>query len=222
MGGELTKTCTGGELMPRTPAQRASARIQAQIASLERRIVEASDEAKMWTKRSDTNPTAKVRALQCLKKKKQFEEELQRLVGTHFNIEQMEFQQEQADLTMLTAQAMQKGHERMREAQDQLVVADLEKLVDDVHDLGDDLKFAQDALAMGGPAGGVMDDAEASAEFERLQQEFQAEAAEREAAARAAQRGRGSELDDYAEAEFARMQAEAGMAHGRSLATACA
>jgi len=149
--------------MPRTPAQRASARIQSQISSLERRIVEAGDEAKMWTAQADSNPTAKVRALQCLKKKKQYEEELQRLVGTHFNIEQMEFQQEQADLTMLAAKAMQNGHDRMKEAQDLLVVADLEKLVDDVHDLGDDLKFAQDALAMGGPAGGVMDDAEAAA-----------------------------------------------------------
>lgn len=207
--------------MPRTPAQRASARIQSQISSLERRIVEAGDEAKMWTAQADSNPTAKVRALQCLKKKKQYEEELQRLVGTHFNIEQMEFQQEQADLTMLAAKAMQNGHDRMKEAQDLLVVADLEKLVDDVHDLGDDLKFAQDALAMGGPAGGVMDDAEAAAEFERMQAEARAaEAAERERAAGLAAGG-GGDLDAYAEAEFARMQEEAGLLpHGRRPAAA--
>jgi len=165
-------SCSGADSVlgrGRSTLQDASLQIDLQINDLERRIAKAEKDAKSWAAKADSEPSAKVRAVQILKQKKMFEQQRDRLLGTHFNVENVQFQQEQAELTYLAAQAMQKGADRLRMQQELMPVDLLEQLADEMHDLTVEFRDAQDVLAREGACGDGLEDVEG--EFLKLQAE---------------------------------------------------
>lgn len=106
-------------------------------------------------------------------KKKQYEQHLYQLTGTQFNLERTQFQQEQAEITVLTAQAMQEGHQQMMQQRSRMGgVEQVERMRDDMEDISTELSAAQDAMAREGATVGspILQDA-LDVEWERLRAE---------------------------------------------------
>eukprot|EP00434_Breviolum_minutum_P023266 symbB.v1.2.020521.t1/scaffold1734.1/size154044/6 len=119
-------------------------------------------QAKHWVAQTSTNPTAKARAMQALKRKKQLEQQRDQLVNTQFNVENMAIQQDQAELTAQTMQAMKEAAANLKEKQKQMGVEDVDKLTDDIADVQAEMKEIQAALAAtSGLDTGATDEAEA-------------------------------------------------------------
>jgi len=113
-------SCNGAEgvLSRRSTLEDATLKIDIQINDLERKIAKAEADAKIWAAKADAEPSAKLRAVQLLKQKKMYAEQRDRLMGTHFNVQNARFQEEQAELTLLAAQAMRQGADKLRKQQE--------------------------------------------------------------------------------------------------------
>eukprot|EP00928_Gymnodinium_smaydae_P059215 TRINITY_DN42471_c0_g1_i1.p1 TRINITY_DN42471_c0_g1~~TRINITY_DN42471_c0_g1_i1.p1 ORF type:complete len:217 (+),score=76.69 TRINITY_DN42471_c0_g1_i1:129-779(+) len=150
--------------------QDASATLDRRIGDLERKIARSDEEARKLIATQGTNPSAKARAMQVLKMKKMYEQQRDQLVGTQFNLESMAIQQEQAEVTLATAEAMKAATAKLKDQTKKLDVNEVDKLTDGMQDLADELRDIQEALAR--PTGtdmGAEEDLEA--ELERLQAE---------------------------------------------------
>merc|ERR1719229_21767 len=90
---------------------------------------------------------AKSRAMQALKRKKMYEQQRDQLLGTQFNVEQLAFQQEQAEVTMTAVQAMKAGADQLKAAQGKVNINTVDKLTDDMADLADEMQQINEALA---------------------------------------------------------------------------
>eukprot|EP00929_Paragymnodinium_shiwhaense_P110122 TRINITY_DN7684_c0_g1_i2.p1 TRINITY_DN7684_c0_g1~~TRINITY_DN7684_c0_g1_i2.p1 ORF type:complete len:221 (+),score=95.01 TRINITY_DN7684_c0_g1_i2:84-746(+) len=166
MGGKNAKEEPPKQAAP--SLQEASMKIDSRIQDLEAKISKAEEEAKTWIVKKD-NPSAKARAMQALKRKKQYEEQRDKLVGTQFNVENLAFQQEQADVTMTAVAAMQQATAQLN--QQKVDVAQVDQLVDDMEELNAQAKEIQEALSrpMGTMDASADDDLEA--EFAKMQEQ---------------------------------------------------
>lgn len=151
----------------KTELENANETLEVQICALEARIVKMEREAAGWAAQVNTESTAKMRALQCLKKKRQFEQQRDRLLSTQSNIESAQFQQEQTNVAYKTANALRKGHDDMKLQQNKMNVNELENLMDDMQDRQAALRESQDILARSGATDGIMD-VDFEAEFQAL------------------------------------------------------
>lgn len=154
--------------------QEASAKIDLQVQGLEVKIAKADDEIRELVAKSSTNPSAKQRALQAMKKKKLYEQQRDQLIGTQFNIENLAFQQEQADITMITVEAMKAGKDQLVAAQKKINIDAVDKLTDDMADLQAEMKEIGDALSAN-MAGVGADEDELADEYAALEAEMAAE-----------------------------------------------
>jgi len=141
------------------------AEYEKKIADLETKITQADEEARSWIAKKDAVPTAKARAMQVLKRKKMYEQQRDNLLGTQFNVENMAFQAESAQVTLTAVSAMTAATEQLKQQKDKISVAQVDKLTDDMADLQADMQDIQAALA--GGASTEHDD-EAAAELEAL------------------------------------------------------
>ena len=158
MGGRQSKP----EPAPAPSLQDAAQNIDKKIEEIGVKIQKTEEEAKHWVAQTSTNPTAKARAMQALKRKKQLEQQRDQLVNTQFNVENMAIQQDQAELTAQTMQAMKEAAANLKEKQKQMGVEDVDKLTDDIADVQAEMKEIQAALAAtSGLDTGATDEAEA-------------------------------------------------------------
>lgn len=148
----------------------ASARIEEQVANLETKIQKTDEEIKSLVAKGSSNPTAKARALQAMKKKKMYEQQRDQLLGTQFNVENLAFQQEQAEITAMTVKAMADGHKTLQDKIKETDIGSVDKLMDDMADLQDEMKAMNEALAAGTEVDGATED-ELAAEFAKLEEE---------------------------------------------------
>mmetsp|Transcript_93573 Transcript_93573/g.238261 ORF Transcript_93573/g.238261 Transcript_93573/m.238261 type:complete len:215 (+) Transcript_93573:64-708(+) len=149
--------------------QEASAKIDLQVQSLEDKILQCDVEVKKLVAQG-TNPTAKQRALQVLKRKKMYEQQRDQLLGTQFNVEQIAFHQEQAEITMAAAAAMKAGTEALKKQTQTINISTVDELVDDMAEITDEMNAIQEALAQ--QAGGVTDDADLAEEYAKMEEEM--------------------------------------------------
>merc|ERR1719437_360825 len=70
-------------------------------------------------------------AMQCMKRKKMYEQQRDQILGTQFNVDCLAGAQEQADLTAMTVEAMQAGHQDLKQRYAKMGgAADIERLMD--------------------------------------------------------------------------------------------
>lgn len=156
--------------------QEASSRIDEQVSNLEAKIKKTDDEIKTFVAQGSSNPTAKSKALQAMKKKKMYEQQRDQLLSTQFNVENLAFQQEQAEITAMAVQAMQTGHTQLKDQTKQMDIAAVDKLTDDMADLQDEMKAINEALAQGSMVPDGATDDELANEFAKLEEEMAATA----------------------------------------------
>lgn len=163
MGGSKSKE-------PEKPAaslQDASQSLETKIDDLAEKIKKADEEARGFVAKQATDPTAKARAMQALKRKKMYEQQRDQLVNTQFNVENLAFQQEQAKITATTVEAMKKATDDLKQQTAKIGVDQVDKLKDDMDDMAAEMKEIQDALAH--QTGGQTEvEDEAAAELEQL------------------------------------------------------
>lgn len=148
----------------------ASTRIDEQVSNLEAKIQKTDEEIKSLVAKGSSNPTAKAKALQAMKKKKMYEQQRDQLLATQFNVENLAFQQEQAEITAMAVNAMAAGHKTLKDQTEQVDIGAVDKLMDDMADLQDEMKAMNEALAQGTMVDGAADD-ELAAEFAKLEEE---------------------------------------------------
>jgi len=153
----------------------ASSKIASQVSNLDQMIARADEEIKQHVSKGGSNPTAKQRALQAMKRKKMYEQQRDQLIGTQFNVETLKFQQEQADITLTAVEAMKAGHKQLKQQTDQINVGQVEDLRDRMEELADDMKAIGEALGGASLVDGTADD-ELAAEYAKMEEEMAAEA----------------------------------------------
>lgn len=108
-------------------------------------------------------------ALQCLKRKKIYEAQVDKLGATRFAIEQQVMTLEQANVSVEAMQAMKMGAQSMKSIQKNMTIDDVDNTMDDIQEQMDIANEISDAIAQ--PLGGdVLDDDDLLAELEELEQ----------------------------------------------------
>mmetsp|Transcript_90738 Transcript_90738/g.282672 ORF Transcript_90738/g.282672 Transcript_90738/m.282672 type:complete len:223 (-) Transcript_90738:52-720(-) len=181
----------------------AATKIASQVSNLDNMIAKADEEIRQHVSKGGSNPTAKQRALQAMKRKKMYEQQRDQLIGTQFNVETLKFQQEQADITLTAVQAMKAGHDQLKKQTDQINVGQVDKLRDDMEELADDMKAIGEALGGTSLVDGTADD-ELAEEYAKMEEEMAAEAL-----AGGLGGGKVGGKEPSAEEEYARLVAEA-------------
>eukprot|EP00933_Yihiella_yeosuensis_P063437 TRINITY_DN66588_c0_g1_i1.p1 TRINITY_DN66588_c0_g1~~TRINITY_DN66588_c0_g1_i1.p1 ORF type:complete len:214 (-),score=76.71 TRINITY_DN66588_c0_g1_i1:53-694(-) len=153
----------------------AKDKIDLQVKNLEAKIIKADEEIRELVAKGGTNPTAKARALQAMKKKKLYEQNRDQLLGTQFNVENLAFQQEQAEITAMAVEAMKAGHDGLKAQADKINIASVDKLTDEMADLQDEMKAISEALAQNTGVDGV-EQSELDEEYAKMQEEMAAAA----------------------------------------------
>lgn len=151
--------------------EEASAKIDAQVLSLEEKIIKADNDVKQLVAKGATNGTAKQQALQVMKKKKMYEQQRDQLLSTQFNVDALKIQQEQAEITAIAAQAMQDGTAELKEQHKKIDINKIDKLTDDMAELNDEMKAISETLAQN-TSTECDDDVEA--EYARMEEEMAA------------------------------------------------
>jgi charged multivesicular body protein 5 len=89
----------------------------------------------------------KQRALNCLKQKKMYEMQRDRLMQQQFNIEQAQFASETMQHTVTQVQAMKSANLTMRQQLDNISIDEIDDVYDDMQDLLDQNNEIQDLLS---------------------------------------------------------------------------
>eukprot|EP00929_Paragymnodinium_shiwhaense_P024865 TRINITY_DN15184_c0_g1_i1.p1 TRINITY_DN15184_c0_g1~~TRINITY_DN15184_c0_g1_i1.p1 ORF type:complete len:225 (-),score=110.85 TRINITY_DN15184_c0_g1_i1:525-1199(-) len=156
---------------PAPTLSEASAKIDAKVQGLEAQIAKCDTEIKALVAQSSSNPTAKQRALQAMKRKKMYEQQRDQLLGTQFNVEQLAFQQEQAEVTVMAVEAMKAGTQQLKKQTEQIGVDAVDDLTAQMDDLSAEMQEVQEALAaMGGSTG--VDESDVADEYAKLEEEM--------------------------------------------------
>jgi len=135
------------------------------IDDIELKIGKADQEARQWVAKQSTNPTAKARAMQALKRKKMLEKQRDEMLATQFNLETTQMQLEQAQLQASTVEATKAAVEQLNQSKQRVGVDQVHTLMDDMAELTAEMQDVQAALAQ---ASDIGVDADAEAELEAL------------------------------------------------------
>eukprot|EP00913_Durusdinium_trenchii_P013558 g12728.t1 len=116
-------------------------------------------------------------ALQCLKRKRMYEQQRDQILGTQFNVDSLAGAQEQAEINVMTVEAMKAGHQDLKERYTQIGgVMDIERLMDDMADLNDEIYDINEAISTSYAVPDGFDEASFEAEFSALEEEMKMEA----------------------------------------------
>eukprot|EP00421_Protoceratium_reticulatum_P042048 CAMPEP_0168448646 /NCGR_PEP_ID=MMETSP0228-20121227/47199_1 /TAXON_ID=133427 /ORGANISM="Protoceratium reticulatum, Strain CCCM 535 (=CCMP 1889)" /LENGTH=267 /DNA_ID=CAMNT_0008463181 /DNA_START=80 /DNA_END=881 /DNA_ORIENTATION=- len=153
----------------------AARKVEDQVARLEDGIAKAEEEIKVHVSKGPSDLAAKQRAVQAIKRKKMYEQQRDQLLGTQFNLENLGFHHDQAEITLTAVNAMKRGHEQLKHQTSQIDAGMVDRLRDDMEDMAEDMKAIGEALgASMGPGG--QEEEELSAEYAKMQEEQAAQA----------------------------------------------
>lgn len=120
------------------------------------------------------NSGSKQRAVQALKRKKMLTQQRDQLMATQFNVDQMAFSHENAQMQVQTIGAMTAGMEAMKQTMKDIDVDKVADQMDDMQDMMMDMEEINDMMGRNYACDGV-DDAELEAEFGAIEEELKLE-----------------------------------------------
>ncbi|CAE8654802.1 unnamed protein product [Polarella glacialis] len=152
----------------------ASARIDTRVEGLDAKITKCDEDIRRYMgAQGRAGPQQKQLALQCMKRKKMYEQQRDQILGTQYNVDCLLGAQEQADLTVLTVEAMTAGHQDLKERYKQIGgAADIERLMDNMADLQDEISDINEAVSTSYVVPDGFDEASFEAEFSALEEEL--------------------------------------------------
>mmetsp|Transcript_131639 Transcript_131639/g.312082 ORF Transcript_131639/g.312082 Transcript_131639/m.312082 type:complete len:146 (+) Transcript_131639:2-439(+) len=106
-----------------------------------------------------------------------YEQQRDQILGTQFNVDSLAGAQEQAEINIMTVEAMKVGHQDLKERYQQIGgVMDIEKLMDNMADLNDEIADINEAISTTYAVPDGFDEASFEAEFSALEEEMKMEA----------------------------------------------
>jgi charged multivesicular body protein 4 len=110
-------------------------------------------------------------ALMALKRKKQYEDQIERISGTRMTIETQVMAIENANVNLETMKAMKAGAQAMQSIHGEMNIDKVDKTMDEIRDQMDLANEISDAISQGVSYGTELDEEELNAELELLEQE---------------------------------------------------
>ncbi|CAK9109387.1 Charged multivesicular body protein 5 (Vacuolar protein-sorting-associated protein 60), partial [Durusdinium trenchii] len=160
---------------PAPSLQDTSARIDTRVTELEKKIAKCDEDLRRYV--GAKSGQQKQLALQCLKRKRMYEQQRDQILGTQFNVDSLAGAQEQAEINVMTVEAMKAGHQDLKERYTQIGgVMDIERLMDDMADLNDEIYDINEAISTSYAVPDGFDEASFEAEFSALEEEMKMEA----------------------------------------------
>jgi charged multivesicular body protein 5 len=147
---------------------KASQEIDVRIETLDLNIETLGQQIREYAAKAASDPSAKQRALQLMKRKKVFEEQRHQLIGAQFNVDSLADQQAQAHVTLKAVEAMKAGKDRLKKRQELMSVHQVDELLDDAADAADELRAISEALGQGSS----LAELEFASEYAQLQREL--------------------------------------------------
>jgi len=139
--------------------------IQEKINECDRKLIDYKEQIK-----NRGGASVKQKAMMELKKRKQYEQQLEQLMGSQMTLETVQFQTEQMQTTMMTVEAMAHATTAMKQQMGAINLDKLEMMQDDLEDMMMDQEEIQEVLGRNCDLNGV-DDADLEAEFAALEEE---------------------------------------------------
>lgn len=161
---------------PAPSLQDTSTRIDTRVTELDKKIAKCDEDLRRYAGASKSGQQKQL-ALQCLKRKKMYEQQRDQILGTQFNVDSLAGAQEQAEINVMTVEAMKGGYQELKERYTQIGgVMDIERLMDDMADLNDDIADINEAISASYAVPDGFDEASFEAEFSALEEEMKMEA----------------------------------------------
>mmetsp|Transcript_12902 Transcript_12902/g.13001 ORF Transcript_12902/g.13001 Transcript_12902/m.13001 type:complete len:205 (+) Transcript_12902:2-616(+) len=169
----------GGKKQPGPPAptldetsQSMDKRVQGlreKVAECDKDLAQLKEEIKR--SRGTSSSMAKQRAVQVLKRRKMYQQQLDNLLGQQFNVEQMSFQTQGIQDTINAVSAMKAAHQVQTQQLKQIKINDVENLMDDIADLQFDTEEINEVMSRNYALDGI-DETELEKELEELDEEL--------------------------------------------------
>jgi hypothetical protein len=143
------------------------------VRDLEGKIAKCDEDIRRYLQGGRGAAQQKQLALQTMKRKKMYEQQLNTLLGTQFNIDCLAGSQEQAEMTVTAVEAMRAGQQDLKQRYAELGgVGDIEKLMDDMADMQDDITDINEAISTSYAVPDGFDEAAFEEEFSALEEEI--------------------------------------------------
>eukprot|EP00270_Netrium_digitus_P002444 TRINITY_DN1275_c0_g1_i1.p1 TRINITY_DN1275_c0_g1~~TRINITY_DN1275_c0_g1_i1.p1 ORF type:complete len:224 (+),score=85.46 TRINITY_DN1275_c0_g1_i1:199-870(+) len=130
---------------------------------LQKKIAAELEKARDFTKQKN-----KRAALQCLKKKKLYESQIEALSNYQFRLQDQEVMLEGANATIGVVSAMKHSAQVLKNVQKQMNIDDVDKTMDEINEQTENMKMIQDALSQP-VAAAEFDEDELMMELEELE-----------------------------------------------------
>ena len=99
------------------------------------------------TSRGSTQTMNKQRAVQLLKRRKMYSSQLEGLMGTQFNVEQMTFAAQNMQDTLTTVSAMKEAHKVQSQQLKAFKIGDIENMMDDMAEMMEDTEEINEVMS---------------------------------------------------------------------------
>ena len=130
----------------------ANSGMEVRIKSIKEKIQDCDKELAQLreairTSRGSSQTMNKQRAVQILKRRKMYSSQLEGLMGTQFNVEQMSFATQNIQDTLITVGAMKEAHKLQTQQIKNLKIGDIENIMDDMADLMEDTEEINEVMS---------------------------------------------------------------------------
>jgi charged multivesicular body protein 5 len=151
--------------------EEANSGMETRITALKEKVQECDKELAQLREaiknsRGSTQATNKQRAVQLLKRRKMYSSQLEGLIGTQFNVEQMTFAAQNIQDTLTTVAAMKEAHKVQSQQLKSFKINDIENMMDDMADMMLDTEEINEVMSRN--YGCEIDEGELERELEEL------------------------------------------------------
>eukprot|EP00271_Cylindrocystis_brebissonii_P013431 TRINITY_DN33252_c0_g1_i1.p1 TRINITY_DN33252_c0_g1~~TRINITY_DN33252_c0_g1_i1.p1 ORF type:complete len:218 (+),score=71.90 TRINITY_DN33252_c0_g1_i1:536-1189(+) len=133
------------------------------------KVLQKKIEAEIQKAREFTQQKNKRAAIQCLKKKKLYEGQIEALSNYQFRLQDQEVMLEGANATVEVVGAMRDSAQVLKGVQKQMNIDDVDKTMDEINEQTENMKQIQDALSQPVGSAADFDEDELLAELEELE-----------------------------------------------------
>lgn len=128
---------------------------------------------KIKTTRGSAKSNYERRAMEILKRKRMYEQQMDQLMGQQFNIEQTQFGLESAAATIATIGAMKEANSQMRTKMKEMDIDDVDDIQDDMAELMEEMEEVNESLGRSYAMPDDIDEADLEAELDLLEDDLE-------------------------------------------------
>lgn len=169
------------EEVPKTPAPTlvdANSGVTKRISAYEEKINACDKQLrslkeKIKTTKGPAKSNYERRAMEILKRKRMYEQQMDQMLGQQFNIEQTQFGLESATVTIATIGAMKEANTQLRTKMKEMNIDDVDDIQDDLAELMEEMDEVNESLGRSYAMPDDIDEADLEAELDLLEDDLE-------------------------------------------------